>query len=68
MIIYPGEPPGNLEGIISPSALGVLVVTVLKILTRTRNRVMRRAILPGTMSGGMRKLIQETRTNRPEGR
>ena len=51
-----------------PSALGIFVVMVLKILTRTRNIVMRSVILPGTTSGGMRKLIQETITNMPEGR
>ena len=44
---------------------GVLVVTVLKMLTRTRKRVTRRAILPGMTSMGMRKEIQETITNRP---
>ena len=31
---------------VSPSALGVLVVTVLKMLTRTRKRVTSRAIRP----------------------
>ena len=51
---------------VRPSALGVLVVTVLKMLTRTRKRVMRSAILPGMTSGGTTKLIQETTTNRPE--
>ena len=49
-----------------PSALGVLVVTVLKMLTRTRKRVTRRAILPGITSGGTTKLIHETTTKRPE--
>ena len=49
-----------------PSAFGVLVVTVLKMLTRTRKRVTRRAILPGITSIGMRKEIQDTMTNRPE--
>ena len=41
---------------VRPSALGVLVVTVLKMLTSTRNKVTRRAILPGMMSGGTTKL------------
>ena len=41
---------------VSPSALGVLVVTVLKMLTSTRNKVTRSAILPGIMSGGTTKL------------
>ena len=41
---------------ILPSALGVLVVTVLKILTRTRKRVTNKAILPGIISGGTTKL------------
>ena len=50
---------------VRPSALGVLVVTVLKMLTSTRNKVTRRAILPGMTSMGMRNEIQETMTNRP---
>ena len=45
--------------------LGVLVVTVLKMLTRTRKSVTRRAIRPGITSIGMRKDIQDTITNRP---
>ena len=70
---------------VSPSAFGELVVTLLKMLTSTRNKVIRRVILPnkengltllfksdanlpGTMSGGMRKEIQETTTKSPEGR
>ena len=51
---------------VRPSAFGVLVVTVLKMLTRTRNRVIRRAILPGMTSGGTTKLIQDTMTNNPK--
>ena len=51
---------------VKPSAFGVLVVTVLKMLTSTRNRVIRSAILPGITSGGTTKLIQDTTTNRPE--
>ena len=35
---------------------GVLVVTVLKMLTSTRNKVTRSAILLGMMSGGTTKL------------
>lgn len=35
-------------------------------LTRTRKRVTRRDILPGTTSMGMRKDIQDTTTNNPE--
>ena len=53
---------------VSPSAFGMLVVIVLKMLTKTRNTVTRRVILPGTMSGGTKKLIHETMTNIPEGR
>ena len=67
---------------VRPSALGELVVTLLKMLTSTRKRVTRRAMrpiiccavfisknaLPGTMSGGIRKEIHETATNRPDGR
>ena len=51
---------------VSPSALGVLVVTVLKMLTSTRNSVTRSAILPGITSMGIRKEIHETITKRPE--
>ena len=50
---------------VSPSAFGVLVVTVLKMLTSTRNKVTRRAILPGMTSIGMRNDIQDTITNKP---
>ena len=38
----------------------------MKMLTRTRKRVTRRAILPGITSIGMRKEIHDTMTNRPE--
>ena len=48
--------------------MGEFELMLLKMLTRTRKRVMRSAIRPGTMSGGMRKEIQETTTKRPEGR
>ena len=51
---------------VSPSALGVLVVTLLKMLTKTRKRVTKRAILPGITSMGIRKEIQDTITNNPE--
>ena len=47
------------------STLGVLVVTVLKMLTRTRKRVTRRAIRPGITSIGIRNEIHDTITNRP---
>lgn len=53
---------------VNPSALGVLVVTVLKMLTRTRKMVIRSVIRPGTTSGGIRNEIQDTMTNIPEGR
>ena len=49
-----------------PSAFGVFVVTLLKMLTSTRNSVIRRAIRPGITSGGTTKLIHETTTNRPK--
>ncbi len=51
-----------------PSTFGEMLVMVLKMLVSTRKRVTRSAILPGTTSGGMRKLTHETTTNRPEGR
>ena len=53
---------------VNPSAFGILVVIVLKILTSTRKTVTRSVILPGTISGGTRKLIHDTITNIPEGR
>ena len=53
---------------VSPSAFGVLVVTVLKMLTKTRKSVTSNAILPGMTSIGMRKLIQLTITKRPDGK
>ena len=44
---------------------GRRLLTVLKMLTRTRKRVMSRAILPGITSGGTTKLIHDTTTNSP---
>ena len=51
-----------------PSVLGVMEVTLLKILISTRKRVTKSAILPGTTSGGIRKLTQDVITNSVEGR
>ena len=64
--------------------MGELEVTLLKMLMSTRKMVTRSVILPGTISGGMRKLTQDTgkrmrmivnllwrdlpRTKRPDGR
>ncbi len=45
-----------------------MLVIVLKMFVSTRNSVTSRAILPGTTSGGMRKLTQDTTTNSPEGK
>lgn len=56
------------KGSNKPSALGIFVVMVLKMLTRTRNMVIRSVIRPGTTSGGIRNEIQDTMTNIPEGR
>lgn len=53
---------------VMPSTLGEMLVMVLKMLMSTRNSVTRRAMRPGTTSGGMRKLTQETTTKRPLGR
>ena len=53
---------------VRPSALGMLVVIVLKMLTRTRKTVTRRVMRPGTMSGGTRNEIHDTMTNIPEGK
>ena len=49
-----------LEIAVSPSTLGELEVTLLKMLMSTRKMVTRSVILPGTISGGMRKLTQDT--------
>ena len=73
-----------LEIAVSPSTFGELEVTLLKMLISTRKMVTRSVIRPGTISGGMRKLTQDTdkntkirikvllpylpRTKRPEGR
>ena len=53
---------------VMPSTFGDMFVIVLKMFVSTRKSVMRRAILPGTTSGGIRKLTQDTTTNRPDGR
>ena len=51
-----------------PSTLGDTFVIVLKMLVSTKKRVTSKAILPGTTSGGMTKLTQDTATNKPLGR
>ena len=51
-----------------PSVFGVMLVTLLKMLMRTKKSVTSRAILPGTTSGGMRKLTQDVITKSVEGR
>ena len=43
-------------------------VVELNMLTRTRQRVTRRTILAGTMSGGTKKATQDMVTNMAEGR
>ena len=53
---------------VGPSAFGVFVVTVLKMLTKTRNKVARRIILPGITLTGIKNEIQLTTTNSPLGR
>jgi len=47
---------------VRPSTLGELEVTLLKMLIKTRKIVTKSVILPGTISGGIRKLtfINET--------
>ena len=47
----------NISIAVRPSALGMLLVMLLKILTRTRKTVTRIVMRPGTLSGGTRKLI-----------
>ena len=56
------------EMAVIPSTLGETLVMVLKMLVSTRNRVTRRAMRPGTTSGGIKKLTQDTTTNRPDGK
>lgn len=69
IILYYSYLPSIQDDIaVIPSVLGVMAVTLLKMLMRTRNRVTRSAILPGTTSGGMRKLTQDVITNSVEGR
>ena len=41
---------------VKPSAFGILLVMLLKILTRTRKTVTRMVMRPGTLSGGTKKL------------
>merc|ERR1711862_749979 len=53
---------------VRPLTLGVIVATELKMVTSTRKSMARSVILPGTMSKGRRKEIQETITHSPEGR
>ena len=53
------------------SLLGTLFLSydlTLKMLIRTRNKVMSIAILPGITSGGIRKLTHDTTTNNPDGK
>ena len=50
---------------VRPLTLGVIVATELKMVTSTRKSVARSIILPGTMSIGRRKEIQETITHSP---
>ena len=46
----------NISMAVRPSALGMLLVRLLKMLTRTRKTVTRTSIRPGTLSGGTKKL------------
>lgn len=48
--------------------LGVSEATVVKMLTSIRRSVTSRVMRPGTMSGGIRKLIQLAATNSDVGR
>ena len=50
------------------SVLGEVRVILLKMLIKTRNKVTKSVILPGTISGGIRKLDQETMTKSPDGK
>ena len=51
---------------ISPSAFGVLMVTLLKMLTKTRKIVTSSDMRPGITSGGITKETHEVITNSPE--
>ena len=57
-----------MEMAVMPSTLGEMLVMVLKMLTSTRKSVTRSAMRPGTTSGGIKKLTQETMTKRPLGK
>ena len=50
-----------------PFAFGIAVVMVLKMLISTKKTVTNSAIRPGMISGGIRKLIEDTKTNIPDG-
>lgn len=58
----------HMEMAVMPSTLGEMLVMVLKMLTSTRKSVTRSAMRPGTTSGGIKKLTQETMTKRPLGK
>jgi hypothetical protein len=51
-----------------PSVFGEILVIVLKMLLSTRKSVTRSAMRPGTTSGGIRKLTQDTTTKSPLGK
>ena len=46
----------------------MLIILTLKMFVNTRKSVINIAIRPGIISGGTRKLTQETTTNRPDGK
>jgi len=58
----------HMEMAVIPSTLGEMLLMVLKMLTSTRKSVTRSAMRPGTTSGGIKKLTQETMTKRPLGK
>jgi hypothetical protein len=41
---------------VNPSTFGELLVMLVKMLIKTRKRVTNKVILPGTISGGIKKL------------
>jgi hypothetical protein len=48
---------------VSPSTFGEFVVMLVKMLINTRKRVTNKVILPGTISGGIRKLAYRNKRN-----
>ena len=74
MPAYPARAPNtnkmqaNIQHVnaVSPFDLSNWSVKLAKMLVRTKNNVMSRAILPGTISGGIRKLVWKHKNKKKE--